>query len=73
MTTRRPRDIATALSEAHELLDQLPGATERDRAAFMLGYTLAFNALADYLPAEQLRRYYNHTQTLQTICARDYQ
>jgi hypothetical protein len=73
MTTTSPRDIAAALAEAHDLLDRLPGSTKRDRAAFLLGYTLAFDAMAALLPPAEQIRHFNRTHALQTICARDFQ
>ncbi len=71
MTNTHDSDAANA--GAKDLLDRLGGATKRDRAAFLFGYILAFDAMAPYLPREHLARHLGHALALQQICAKDFE
>jgi len=68
-----PRDARVlATAEAQGLLARLVDASRRDRAAFVLGYILAFDAMAPHLPADELQRQLARARVLHALSEREY-
>jgi hypothetical protein len=59
------------LAEAQKLLNRLHGANGRDRAAFVLGYVMAMDAVAKTLPRNEFFHHHAIASALHDLCTKD--